>query len=153
LSKGPWWNNIVQPCNCLREKNMIFKSEIKDRKHTLFGGTPSHGLLSVQSSHIITPRLKISHFSVTGSLRISSGAIHSGVPADEESLIGMSVITLESPKSQILIVLWLFTRQFALLRSRWTIFIRCMHINPLGDKQKNKRLRSDQSRAECQLVI
>ena len=121
-------------------------------KHTLSGGTPSHGLFSVQSSHIITPRLKISHFSVKGSLRISSGAIHSGVPADEESLIGVSVITLESPKSQILTVICLFTRQFALLRSRWTIFIRCMHINPLNDEQKNKIL-YNQNTAECQLVI
>lgn len=98
---------------------------------TLSGGMPSHGLLKVHSSHIITPRLKMSHFSVNGSFRMSSGAIHSGVPADEESLIGDSIIILESPKSQILTVQCLFTRQFALFRSRWTIFIRCMHIRPL----------------------
>lgn len=99
--------------------------------YTLSGGTPSHGLFRVQSSHIITPKLKISHFSEKGSFRMSSGAIHSGVPADEESFMLESVIILESPKSQIFTVQCLFTRQFALFTSRWTIFMRCMHINPL----------------------
>lgn len=103
---------------------------------TLSGSTPSHGLFRVQSSHIMTPRLKISHFSVKGSLRISSGAIHSGVPADEESLMGESVIILDSPKSHILTVQCLFTRQFALFKSRWTIFIRCTHIKPLISRQQ-----------------
>lgn len=87
-------------------------------EYTLSGGTPSHGLFKVHSSHIITPRLKISHFSSNGSFRMSSGAIHSGVPADEESLIGGSNIILESPKSQIFTVQCLFTRQFALFKSR-----------------------------------
>lgn len=100
-------------------------------------GTPSHGLLSVKSSHIITPRLKMSHFSVKGSLRMSSGAIHSGVPAAEESLMGVAVSSLERPKSQILTFQCLFTRQFALFRSRWAIFIRCMHIKPLAYQKEN----------------
>lgn len=115
--------------------------QIRNRKHwkmnrssveyTLSGGTPSHGLVKLYSSHSITPRLKMSHFSLNGSFRMSSGAIHSGVPADEESLIGDSIIILESPKSQIFTVQCLFTRQFALFKSRCTIFIRCMHIKPL----------------------
>lgn len=79
----------------------------------------------------------MSHFSEKGSLRISSGAIHSGVPADEESLIVGSVIILDSPKSQILTVQCLFTRQFALFMSRCTIFIRCMHISPLQKTDVN----------------
>lgn len=103
----------------------------KALSYTRSDGMPSHGLFRVQSSHIMTPRLKMSHFSVKGSLRISSGAIHSGVPADEASLKFASVIILESPKSQILTVQCLFTRQLALLISRWTIFILCMHISPL----------------------
>lgn len=76
----------------------------------------------------------MSHFSVKGSLRMTSGAIHSGVPPDDESLMGASVETLESPKSQILTVQCLLTRQLALLRSWWIIFIRWMHISPLVDK-------------------
>lgn len=66
----------------------------------------------------MTPKLKISHFSVKGSLRMSSGAIHSGVPAEEESLIGLVVSLRESPKSHIFTTQCLFTRQFALFRSR-----------------------------------
>lgn len=98
---------------------------------TWTGEIPSQGRLNVHSSHMITPRLKISHFSVKGSFLISSGAIHSGVPAEELSVIGLSVITRERPKSHILTVQCLFTRQFALFRSLWTIFMRCMHIKPL----------------------
>lgn len=107
-----------------------------DTKLTWIEGTPSHGLLSVHSSHIMTPRLKISHFSVKGSFRMSSGAIHSGVPAEEESLMGPLVSTRESPKSQILTVKCLFTKQFALFKSRCAIFIRCIHIRPLNCQQK-----------------
>lgn len=76
----------------------------------------------------------MSHFSVKGSLRITSGAIHSGVPAAEESVMGESVMNLERPKSQILTVQCLLTRQLALFRSRWIIFIRCMYISPLVAK-------------------
>lgn len=104
--------------------------------YTRSGGVPSQGLFRVHSSHITTPRLKMSHFSVNGSFRISSGAIHSGVPADEESFTGTSMKILDSPKSQILTVQFLFTRQFALLRSRWIIFMRCMHISPLYCQQR-----------------
>lgn len=107
--------------------------------YTFSGGTPSHGLRKVESSHIMTPRLKISHFSVKGLLRMSSGAIHSGVPADEVSFMFSSVIILESPKSQILTVQCLSTRQLALFRSRWTTFIRCMHIKPLKHPIRNTK--------------
>lgn len=75
----------------------------------------------------------MSHFSVKGSLRMTSGAIHSGVPPDDD-LMGSSVVILERPKSQILTVQCLLTRQLALLRSWWIIFIRCMHISPLFAK-------------------
>lgn len=104
--------------------------------HTRSGGTPSQGLVKVQSSHIITPKLKISHFSEKGSLRISSGAIHSGVPAETASLIVVPVIILDSPKSHIFTVHLLLNRQFALFISRCTIPIRCMHINPLCNISK-----------------
>ena len=112
---------------------------------TWTGGIPSHGLLRVQSSHMITPKLKISHFFVNGSLRMSSGAIHSGVPAGELSFIAESDIIWESPKSHILTVQYLLTRQFALLRSRWTIFSRCMHMRPLvqHDNKNIKGYRRD----------
>lgn len=98
---------------------------------TCTDGMPCHGLLRVQSSHIITPKLKMSHFSVKGSLRMSSGAIHSGVPAELSSFIGLVISFRESPKSHILMVQCLFTRQFALFRSRCTMFIRWMLISPL----------------------
>ena len=107
---------------------------------TWTGGFPAQGLLRVQSSHMITPRLKISHFSVNGSLRISSGAIHSGVPADELSLIAEFNITRESPKSHNLTVQCLLTRQFALFRSRWTIFKRCIHIRPLAQTNNQMKI-------------
>jgi len=72
-------------------------------------------------------------------LRISSGAIHSGVPAETVSLIVVPVIILDSPKSQILTVHLLLKRQFALFISRCTIPIRCIHINPLATLYKFKR--------------
>lgn len=78
----------------------------------------------------------MSHFSVKGSLRISSGAIHSGVPAEEGSCTGVGVNALDSPKSQILTLKCLFTRQFPLFRSRCTIFILCMHISPLNNHRE-----------------
>lgn len=122
------------------EKLYAMKYEYEIVGPTRSGGVPSQGLLRVQSSHIITPRLKMSHFSEKGSFRISSGAIHSGVPADEESLTGTSRKILESPKSQILTVQCLFTRQFALLISRWIIFMRCKHINPLDSQTTGEKV-------------
>lgn len=120
---------------------------------TCTDGMPSQGFLRVQSSHIMTPRLKISHFSVKGSFRISSGAIHSGVPAEEESLIGPVVSFRESPKSHILITQCLFTRQFALFRSRWTMFIRWMLINPLFTPGTNEPKLARNTRKENETKI
>lgn len=85
---------------------------------------------------MMTPKLKMSHFSEKGSLRMSSGAIHSGVPAEAPSLMGEEpVIARESPKSQIFTVQCLPTRQLALFRSRCTILMRWMHISPLQSPQ------------------
>lgn len=74
----------------IRVMRLNYKLEEGKRifQHTRSGGVPSQGLFRVKSSHIMTPRLKMSHFSVKGSFRISSGAIHSGVPADEVSVMG-----------------------------------------------------------------
>lgn len=53
---------------------------LDDQRLTSKGLTPSQGRLRVESSHMMTPKLKTSHLSVTGSFRKSSGAVHSGVP-------------------------------------------------------------------------
>ena len=45
---------------------------------TCAGPKPLHGCCIVRSSHKITPKLYTSHFSLDGSPRRNSGAIHSG---------------------------------------------------------------------------
>lgn len=131
--------NVSHNCRSVRLPSVFLLANkiSSDKTLTWADGTPCHGLLRVYSSHIMTPRLNISHFSVNGSFRMSSGAIHSGVPADEEALIGVMLSTRESPKSQILTVQYLLTKQFALFKSRWATFIRCMHIRPLTHQKKN----------------
>jgi hypothetical protein len=47
-------------------------------KITCAGPRPLHGCCIVRSSHKITPKLYTSHFSLDGSPRRNSGAIHSG---------------------------------------------------------------------------
>ena len=69
----------------------------------------------------MTPKLKMSLFSSEGSLRSTSGAIHSGVPALDLDDKKVWFFILERPKSHTFTTQCLSTRRLGDLRSRWTM--------------------------------
>nr|GMD89609.1 hypothetical protein OsI_17348 [Ipomoea batatas] len=86
--------------------------------HNLHGFKLPQGCCNVASSHKITPKLYKSDFSLDGSSRRTSGAIHSGFPAADFDERNVFAFKRERPKSHTFTVYFLSTKRFGDFKSR-----------------------------------